>query len=90
MRIVLPALALAFATTALPGAAQDDARDRLIRRHEQVLEQERQRQDQIQRDREERREEFRRDHEDLRDAIQRRATEREAEADRQRYQLPRD
>ena len=87
MRILLAAL---LALTPLPALAQDDAtaREQLIRRHEQVLEQERQRQEQIQRDRAARRDAFRQDRTAERETIQRRAAEREAEADRQRYRLP--
>ena len=89
MRILLAAL---LALTPPIALAQDDAtaREQLIRRHEQTLEQERQRQEQIQRERAERREDFRQNRTDEREAIQRRAAEREAESDRQRYRLPGD
>ena len=89
MRILIAAL---LALSPLPALAQDDAtaRERLIRRHEQELAQERERQEQLQRERAERREEFRQDRNDEREAIQRRAAKREAESDRRRYRLPTD
>ncbi|MGE0419984.1 MAG: hypothetical protein AB7O80_24530 [Acetobacteraceae bacterium] len=88
MRILLLAVLAALVPPAALAQDEATARDRLIRRHEQVLEQERQRQEQIQKDRAERREEFRREREDAREDIQRRAAEREARSDRERYSLP--